>query len=131
MNKVIIAGSRTITDYNIVKQSIRESGFKIDEIVCGDAKGVDELGNKYGIQNNIPIKHFPAKWNEIGKNEPIKLKTNKYGKVYNALAGHNRNKEMARYASHLILIHNNSPGSLNMLKLAKQYNLKIYEKIIK
>ena len=130
MNKVIIAGSRSINDYSLVLEIIKESNFKIDEIVCGMAKGVDLLGKQYGIENNISIKEFPAKWDDLNV-LPCTIKVNNYGKRYNVLAGHNRNRKMSEYASHLILIWDGkSSGSRNMLKLAKEHGLIIYEKII-
>lgn len=41
----IVAGSRSITDYEIVKEAIEKSEFDITCIVSGGAKGVDSLGN--------------------------------------------------------------------------------------
>ena len=65
--KVIIAGSRDIIDYQLVVDTIKESNFIITEVVCGEASGVDSLGKKWAIENNIPVKSFPAKWNKFGK----------------------------------------------------------------
>ena len=130
MNSVIIAGSRTINDYNLIKSTIVESGFKIDEIVCGCARGVDILGKKYGVENNIPVIDFPAEWNNF-KVQPLCIKTSVNGGKYNSFAGHIRNRKMAEYASHLILIWNGfSSGSASMRKLAKQYGLTIFEKML-
>ena len=129
MNRIIIAGSRGINNYSLLEQAIAESNFKIDEVVCGEAKGVDELGRIWATKHEVPIASFPAKWNDLTE-LPLKIKYNKYGRPYNALSGHNRNKRMAEYATHLILVHFNTPGSLNMLKLAKEYGLTIYEKIV-
>ena len=42
--KVIIAGSRNFTDYKVLQDAIKNSGFKITEVVSGGAKGVDSLG---------------------------------------------------------------------------------------
>ena len=110
-NKVIIAGSRTIDNYQLIEHFIKESKIEINEIVCGEAKGVDSCGKQYGIKNNIPIKSMPAQWDKFGKS-----------------AGYKRNEEMAKYATHLILIWDGlSKGSGHMLGLAKKYNLKITE----
>lgn len=117
MNKVIIAGSRTIKDYLLVKSIILESKFKIDEVVCGEANGVDSLGKRWAQENNIPIQSFPADW-----------------KIYGRAAGYIRNGQMANYGNHLILIWTgdikSSPGSRNMLKLAQEKGLTIFEKIV-
>jgi hypothetical protein len=117
-NKVIIAGSRTINNYKIVEccinEVIKQNNLIIDEIVCGEARGVDSLGKQYGINYKIPVKSFFAKWEKFGKS-----------------AGYIRNEEMAKYSTHLILIWNGlSKGSRNMFNIAEYYGLKIFEKII-
>lgn len=128
--KCIIAGSRSITDYSLVCFAVEDSGFPINEIVCGEAKGVDSLGKTYAKNNNIPVKSFPADWNDLSHPDAV-IKTNSRGQKYDALAGHRRNKQMADYATHLILIWDGkSSGSANMLKLAKEKNLTIFQKLV-
>lgn len=108
--KVIIAGSRDITDYNLVKLAIIKSQFVIDEIVSGGAKGVDALGEKFAYENWISLKVFPANWDKYGKS-----------------AGYIRNEQMAKYADALVAIWDGkSPGTKHMIELAKKHNLKIY-----
>ena len=61
--KLIIAGSREITDIRVVQEAIKESGInlsEVTEIVSGTARGVDKLGEAVAIQNKIKIKRFPA-----------------------------------------------------------------------
>lgn len=110
--RLIIAGSRTITQYGFVEASIAFLGIKddIEEIVCGMAAGVDTLGMRFAKENNIPVKQFPANWYK-----------------YNKSAGPIRNAEMAQYANALLLIWDGvSKGSKNMLEQAGQYNLKLF-----
>jgi len=110
--KVIIAGSRTITDYEFVLEAIEESGFKITEVVSGCANGVDKLGERYALENNIPIKLFPAQWIKYGRG-----------------AGIIRNKEMAEYADALIACWDGtSAGTRNMMWQVNDFNLKMYLK---
>ena len=117
MNRVIIAGSRVINNYDLIKSAIIESGFKIDEIVCGRARGVDLLGERYGLENNIPVINFIAEWDFYGRS-----------------AGYIRNERMAKYVGKggfLILIWDGiSKGSGHMRDLAKKYGLTIFEKIV-
>jgi len=102
--KVIIAGSRSIKDPQIVLMAISESGFDITEVVSGGAVGVDRIGEAYARRNKIPIKHFLPDWS-LGKG-----------------AGFIRNGEMAKYADALIAVWDRqSHGTLNMIK--QSYNL--------
>ena len=83
--KVIIAGSRTFSNYNLLEAEIDNLRLDITEIICGEAKGADSLGKMYAIRHNIPVKSFPAKWDLYGKR-----------------AGMIRNQEMGDYADYLI-----------------------------
>lgn len=108
--KTIVAGSRTILDYETVRQAIKHCGFTITEIVSGTAKGPDKLGEKWAAENNIPIKRFPSNWDEYGK-----------------AAGYKRNQKMAGYADALIAIWDGkSKGTLHMINLAKKAGLKVF-----
>jgi hypothetical protein len=108
--KTIIAGSRSIEDYDLLKKAIEDSGIKITTVISGCAKGVDSLGEKYAIENNIPIIKYPAEWNKYGRS-----------------AGPLRNIEMAKIADALIAIcKNNSRGTTHMIQEATSRGLMIY-----
>lgn len=109
--KVIIAGSRSITDYSIIENAVARSEFKnITEIVSGGAHGVDFLGEQWALNNNVKVVPFVAEWVAYGK-----------------AAGPIRNAKMANYADALIAIWDGkSKGTLNMIENAKQKNLQIY-----
>lgn len=112
--KVIIAGSRTITDYDLVVKAVIESGFTITEVVCGLAKGPDTLGEQYAIENNIPIAYFPADWSGKGR-----------------VAGALRNKQMGDYSDAVIAIWDGkSSGTKHMIDYAKKKGLLVYVKNI-
>ena len=112
--RVIIAGSRGITDYEEVKKAVNASGFNITEVVSGKARGVDTLGEQWADENGIPVKPFPAKW----------------GRGMNA--GHIRNGEMAEYAHALIALWDGkSTGTADMIKKAHAKNLYVYVRKIK
>ena len=115
--KTIIAGSRSITDYNTVEHIVEESGFNITEVVCGMAEGVDRLGLKYALFHGIPFKLFPV------TKEDWKLK----GKA----AGIFRNRLMGDYADALIAIWDGiSSGTLYMINYSKKKGLYFFVRII-
>jgi len=101
--KVIIAGSRTITDENIVREALGKAGLSaqdITEVVSGGAKGVDLLGKKIAEYHAIPIKKFPADWDKHGK-----------------AAGAIRNSQMAQYADMLVAVWDGeSKGTKDMIR---------------
>lgn len=108
--KVIIAGSRSITDYDLLLRTIKNSRFEINEVISGGCRGVDLMGERYAEENDIPIIWFPADWKKHGKN-----------------AGPIRNKEMAEYADALIALYDGSSrGTANMIETAIDCELEIY-----
>lgn len=106
--KVIIAGSRHMpfSSFPLIGQAVAKSGYNITEVVCGMARGADQLGGKWAYQNGIAVKKFPADWDTHGK-----------------AAGPIRNAEMAAYAdAAIIFIWDGSRGSADMDR--KMRNLK-------
>lgn len=83
--KLIIAGSRSITDVGAVFKVLNSLAIKPDEVVSGCCHGPDAYGEWWAKRNNIPVKKFPADWDQWGKK-----------------AGFIRNKKMALYADELI-----------------------------
>jgi hypothetical protein len=113
--KCIIAGSRTITDPLELEKAIKLSGFSIDLVISGGAKGVDQLGIDWAGINGISVKIFKPDWK-------------KYGKA----AGPIRNSNMAEEAEGLILCWDGlSRGSKDMLNKANAKGLKVYIHLVK
>ena len=115
--KVIIAGSRSISDMHHVEKAIRLSGFNITQVVSGGIRGVDGLGSDWANAQadhwekprNVPVKYFKPDW-EQGKH-----------------AGLMRNVEMAKHADALIAIWDGaSKGTKHMIKEAKAKGLKVF-----
>lgn len=109
--RVIIAGSRTVTDYNLVCTAVIESKFNITEVVSGTAIGVDRLGERWAEENAIHCVKMPADWDRWGKG-----------------AGFVRNLAMAEYADALIAITTGSAGAAHMIRIAQRKGLQVYVK---
>ncbi len=56
--KVIISGSRIITDRKLVFETLDKSKFEITELISGGARGVDVIGEDWARQKNIPVKTY-------------------------------------------------------------------------
>jgi hypothetical protein len=103
--KLIIAGSRTFDDYELlceIMDRVVNNVDVVDEVVCGGAKGADSLGKRWADEHDVPVKLMPAKWSE--------------GKA----AGPARNAAMAEYGDNLLAFWDGiSPGTKNMIQLMK------------
>lgn len=130
--KVIIAGSRSVTDMRLVEKAIRlfsEHEGQITEVICGGAPGVDTIGKEWAESQNIPVKRFRPKWRDWSglPEHKIRIKQSPNGRSYNALAGFNRNEEMAGYADALIAIWDGkSSGTAHMIDTMYRLNKPVH-----
>jgi hypothetical protein len=107
--RTIIAGSRDIYDYKYLCECLKDLDWTITEVISGTARGVDRLGEQWAQKQQIPIRRFPADWNQYGKR-----------------AGYIRNAEMAKNAEALVVLWDGkSPGTKSMIQLAKNAGLQV------
>ena len=119
--KLLIAGSRSIDKYRAFYEFIKwyylGGNEPPREFVTGDCKlGADQVPHLLNvtINNESPIKSFPADWDKHGKK-----------------AGFLRNREMAEYADELLLIWDGeSNGSRNMMQEMEKLGKPVHEIII-
>jgi len=105
--RTIIAGSRHIIYYDDLLLAIEHANIEIATVISGTAKGVDQLGERWAKENNIPLEQYPAQWDKYGKS-----------------AGYKRNEQMAKLAdAALILWDKKSRGTKHMINLSKKYGL--------
>jgi hypothetical protein len=124
--RVIIAGSRTITEIETVAAAVAASGFEITAGVSGGARGVDLLGAQWALENGVPVKTFSAEWRDITAPGAV-IKVTKQGRRYNARAGFDRNQKMADYAEALIAVWDGrSPGTRDMIDRARARGLRVF-----
>lgn len=106
MEKIIVAGSRGLTDYEFVKTELDKllPKNKKVEIVCGGARGADALGKQYAAEHNLSCHTMNAEWNKYGRR-----------------AGYIRNQAMAEYADKVIVFWDGkSNGSRHMINIANE-----------
>lgn len=109
--KVIVAGSRTFDDYNLLCQKLDKilNGAGNVCIVCGEAKGADQLGKRYAKEHRLKVESYPANWEKFGKQ-----------------AGYIRNEKMASVANALVAFWNgSSAGTKHMIETAKKMGLQV------
>lgn len=110
--KVIIAGSRDAVSYHLVVDAVAESGFIIDQVISGGARGADRLGEAYAKNNGIELLIMKADWDKFGKS-----------------AGYRRNEDMAKVGNALIAIWDGeSRGTMHMIEIAKRAGLPVFIK---
>ena len=119
--KVAVIGSRGFTDYVVVKDYLdRLHAMKpISLIVSGGAGGADSLGERWSDENTIHKNILPAKWDDLSHPD-ARIKTNTWGKQYDANAGHRRNKDIVNAADVILAFWDGkSPGTKNGIQYAQ------------
>ena len=69
--KVIIAGGRDFSDYELLKSKCDYYLSNLDNpkviIISGAARGADSLGEQYARERGYDIDSHPADWDKYGK----------------------------------------------------------------
>jgi hypothetical protein len=109
--RVIIAGSRDFDDYELVKSTMDSLHLNIGEIISGNARGADLLGERYANEKQITVHVFPVTHEEWQKSRA---------------AGFRRNEKMALYADLLVAFNMGTPGTENMIMNMKKLGKPMY-----
>jgi len=111
MFKVIIAGSRSFNNYELLKAKCNTllANQKDIVIVSGCAQGADKLGERYASEMGYGVERHPADWDKYGKS-----------------AGYKRNTEMAETAQALIAFWDGeSKGTKHMIETAQKKGIAV------
>jgi hypothetical protein len=102
--KLIIAGSRTFTDYQLLCQTLAPECPRITQVITGGARGTDQLGYRWAWKHAIRHQLFRADWERFGKS-----------------AGVRRNHQMAQAGDMLLAFWDGqSPGTAHMVQCMRQ-----------
>ena len=108
--KMIVAGGRNFNNYTLLEEELDYLYGLFNsplEVVCGEARGADSLGKRWGLENSLTVHSFPADWEKHGKS-----------------AGYVRNAEMADFANSLVAFWDGkSKGTKMMIDLALKKGL--------
>lgn len=123
---LIVAGGRDFSDFELgfrLIDKVTANTPKEDiTIICGRASGADTCGEEwYKLHKHEGVKisiHVPD-WDDVDVEGAV-IKINRFGKPYNAVAGHWRNSAMESESTHLIAIWDEvSTGTKDMIKKVK------------
>ena len=102
--QLIIAGSRTFTDYQLLCQTLALERSRITQVLTGGARGADQLGYRWAWKHAVKHQLFRADWERFGKS-----------------AGVRRNYQMAQIGDVLVCFWDGvSKGSAHMMQCMRQ-----------
>ena len=112
MFRVIVAGTRTLRDYDLVRRTLdRYLAGKTEVVILSwGARGADALGERYARERGLPVERFPADWKRYGR-----------------AAGPLRNQQMAERGDALVAFWDGkSRGTRHMIECAKRKGLDVH-----
>jgi YspA, cpYpsA-related SLOG family len=102
--KLIIAGSRTFTDYQLLCRTLTPELLRITQVITGGARGADQLGYRWAWKHQVKHQLFRADWERFGKS-----------------AGMRRNYQMAQAGDMLLAFWDGrSAGTHHMISCMQQ-----------
>ncbi len=102
MLKIIIAGSRSFNDFGLLRETMKKLYYPNEvEVVCGGARGADNLGAQWARRLGFKVHNFPANWDAYGKR-----------------AGYLRNKQMGEFCDEAVIFWDGeSKGAQHMINI--------------
>ena len=64
--RVLIGGSRSITDRAVLEYAIAGAGVTISEVITGNSTGADELASQSVVDHGIKVTMVPLDWAKHG-----------------------------------------------------------------
>ena len=131
--RVIIAGSRSVKGdeaLKLINEAVDKSGWEIDEVISGDAAGVDTAAIEWAKANDVDYVRMPANWQKY-LNKSAGYKRNQkmawYAKVAETVLALQGHKVESRYKGALIAIwKNESRGTGHMIEIAREMDLEVF-----
>ena len=131
--RVIIAGSRSIKDdeaMKLIDKAVVDSGWTVDEVISGDARGVDTAAIEWAKVNDVDIVRMPANWKKW-PNKSAGFKRNQkmawYANVVAEMFKLQEKEVPDKYKGGLIAIQkNNSKGTGHMIEIATELGLEVF-----
>jgi len=94
------------------------------KLVIRGGVGLDNVDLVYAKEKGIPFDEFEPDWDDL-TTEPCKIKYNKFGKPYNALAGFSRNQTIVDNSDFIIAFTNGSSGTADTIQRAKKKGIPV------
>jgi predicted Rossmann fold nucleotide-binding protein DprA/Smf involved in DNA uptake len=121
---IAIVGSRKFPDLDMVRNFVK--ALPEVAIISGHATGVDRCAEEAALQRGLQVVTLPAKWDDITVDGAV-IRINKWGKQYNAAAGHQRNKLIVYNALLVVAFWDgSSPGTLNTMQQAQKMDKPVH-----
>jgi len=95
MSRPLVTGGRTYANRVFVFFTLADlhAHDPVECVIQGGATGADQHAREWAGANSIPVETYPARWDDLDA-PGARIRMNRRGEPYNAMAGPQRNAEM-------------------------------------
>ena len=107
---LLVCGGRHFNDYELFTQAMAALPFTVSMVIEGGARGADNFGKVWALENGVHYAEVPALWN-----------------VFKKAAGGKRNRAMLLLKPDYCLAMPGGAGTRDMVALCKENNITVWE----
>lgn len=121
--KIIVTGGRDYSDFKKLEATLNDLYPAL--IIQGGATGADSLAREYSKIKKIKCQTYEANWDDLSQPD-ARIKKTKFGKSYDAQAGHRRNHKMlSENQDALVVVFPGGAGTRDCEKTARKLGMKV------
>lgn len=128
--RVLICGGRDFNDPTLFLEAWRAfevANGPITTVIEGGALGADRMAKRYGEDFGATVRTFEADWYDLS-HPKARIKTDKRGRKYDALAGFRRNQQMIDEGEpDWVIAFPGQNGTADMVKRARKAGIPVFE----
>ena len=122
--QIIVTGGRDYQDMIKLSEVLDKLGATL--IIQGGATGADSLALEYAKSKGLPYITYEADWDDLSQPD-ARIKYTRFGKPYDAQAGHRRNyKMLSENKTATVVAFPGGAGTRNCVMSAKKLGMKIF-----
>lgn len=96
-------------------------------ILSGAATGADACVEEWALVNGVSVERFPANWNDVNVPGAVIRRSVRTGRLYNVLAGFQRNQAMIDSKPDLVLAFPGGKGTADAVRRARAAGIVVKE----
>lgn len=127
MSRLCFLVPRDFDDFSIIEKAFHESGFRVKVIVGGSNKDLDAKLEIFAEENGLQYEIIPIDWNDLDAEGAV-VKTNTWGKEYNAMAPIAQKRNMIDDCDYAVIIDDGSTGVNYDVKAVEEVGIQFFRK---
>lgn len=126
-HRVLICGGRAYRDWQNVERVLDTLNERPTVIIEGGALGADAYAKVWAAGADVLVETYEADWRDLSHSD-ARIRTDRYGRRYDAYAGPRRNQRMIDEGKpDLVIAFSGGNGTADMVRRAKAAGVRVIE----